>query len=1239
MKLTIRSDVAASLNKLLSSEYTDKYHFQFGKMERAGFVPFLSQWDYQCIKESLEGKYPVTKQRVGHRGHQKICDIGFVTDRRVIMSKITVDEGDELAVSVFNVESFSVLLIRSQYEYQVEIALTWKPKSLKEFFEPIKFLYGLLESPVSLVDDATSVITEYNALFSREQDTPWIVPQGLRFLSESDLGLLTDYVVMPTRRGEKYMLYLSKRGAYLVSKREVLKVVKTVPSSLYNTVVMGDWFENTFTVYDIALMGGQDLRKKSLLQRIKALRVVSIRFSFCEIVRCYRTDIARHTEELLAEYGGVIFAPISANYMNDRVFLYQTVENVGIKFKLKQHSECGFGTYTLKTGVHGDLFMGTKEFPYDAHIPLCLEDREFIGPLNNTVFEFRWESDGLIPYTRAYENESSTSKFARQAWTYMNDPLDKEVVIENLRIFKKETTYAKEKLAMAKQLGKLKMIPVNKTVVFWSPIEGEDVLVRTGTIAEGSCFVAGTRVYTTQGVKNIEDVKIGDEVITHTGCSQTVLQTHKNPLGDRNIHKLNVYKTPNIMVTNNHPFYAVKRTGSNKYSSPEWINVSELDGSHYVMIPNKSTDSSKKSLNIEEYIDELSSPHDYIITEETIQRKSTGTSGNYSCAQSCNKNWTIDKDFCYFMGLWFGDGCIHSVKRKDKSHMKGISFVASTSNYKVTDFIKTYGERLFGINSCVYINDKQKLITVVFNNVIIAETFNYLFGKGFGGKHLPNFIHELDTEMIKHFVAGLITTDGCVDTKLNISLCMTNPEFIEELYHLCRSHGIDCSVAYRPSQSGKQTGYMRFTRGSVLVERLQKAYNDDRMERLRMVETREGNSGSTLRLNGDTFLKVVSNEVTDSKPDHVYTLGVEEDHSYAVEGLVVQNCFFHSLLYAYSKEYVTMDKRGRMKFVRRLRASMAGKIDHESWEEMGGGLIAKIPFQENVNDILVNFYRFITNDSRARGSNTRKVIKNLVGDDAQELELYKLITELIKIEDFEKVILPAAYNKTEEDKIATCCDAIIEETLDFLNKKEEIKSLLDKKAEYIRNIVRKLLKEVLTEAQDSAFKDYVKGLENVAEDVDSYTIGIISDRFKRDIYFLDGKNRMPYNNSSTTENLKGRKSVIVLWIGGNHYEIVGRLLPGNRIQREFSHDDDLVQKLYTFLVKPEDIPEKYPGLVSYLPREFRKSDTPSPHRFTDSEDSDSDKSGSARHRSSSSDPDDNDEDDYYRHSSDEGEET
>ena len=59
-----------------------------------------------------------------------------------------------------------------------------------------------------------------------------------------------------------------------------------------------------------------------------------------------------------------------------------------------------------------------------------------------------------------------------------------------------------------------------------------------------------------------------------------------------------------------------------------------------------------------------------------------------------------------------------------------------------------------------------------------------------------------------------------------------------------------------------------------------------------------------------------------------------------------------------------MDRKGRMKFVIRLRASMAGKVNPQSWEEMGGGVISKVPFQENAREILDNFYRFVQSNGK-----------------------------------------------------------------------------------------------------------------------------------------------------------------------------------------------------------------------------------------------------------------------------------
>ena len=103
------------------------------------------------------------------------------------------------------------------------------------------------------------------------------------------------------------------------------------------------------------------------------------------------------------------------------------------------------------------------------------------------------------------------------------------------------------------------------------------------------------------------------------------------------------------------------------------------------------------------------------------------------------------------------------------------------------------------------------------------------------------------------------------------------------------------------------------------------------------------------------------------------------------------SCFFHALLHAYSKDYISMNENGRMKFVKKLRSSIAVKIDKSKWESLSNGLIAKISFQENVNIILSDFYKYISKGGGVgRTKSVRKVVRSLIKDEKVDIETYKI---------------------------------------------------------------------------------------------------------------------------------------------------------------------------------------------------------------------------------------------------------
>jgi hypothetical protein len=318
----------------------------------------------------------------------------------------------------------------------------------------------------------------------------------------------------------------------------------------------------------------------------------------------------------------------------------------------------------------------------------------------------------------------------------------------------------------------------------------------------------------------------------------------------------------------------------------------------------------------------------------------------------------------------------------------------------------------------------------------------------------------------------------------------------------------------------------------------------------------------------------------------VFTSPLEGNDVLVRTGTVKEgSCFFHSILHAYSKDYVSMNKTGRMKLVRKLRASMAGKIDKDSWEEMAGGVIAKAPFQEMVNKTLSNFELFLNGtDEKIRGRATRKAIKLLITNE-KEMDVYKIIISLVSTQLLVHEILPTIYKKSSTIKIKDTINIILEECSNHFNNLDEIKMISKEKREYLLNVFQIYLKVVCNEAYKETYKNYVKGLETTTEDVDSYSIDFVSDRFERDLYFINGKTRLPYTiDSKEYSNTTKRKCIILISIDQNHYEVMGRLLPGNKIQREFDCTDPIVTKMYTFLNEPSKLKYKYPELKEFLPK-------------------------------------------------------
>jgi IMP dehydrogenase/GMP reductase len=103
----------------------------------------------------------------------------------------------------------------------------------------------------------------------------------------------------------------------------------------------------------------------------------------------------------------------------------------------------------------------------------------------------------------------------------------------------------------------------------------------------GGCFVPGTKVLTKDGLKPIEQIVIGDVVLTHTGSWKKVINTMEFDREEQ------IVSINGIECTKNHEFYVINKADArlvneeNIHEYAFWIEAEHLvEGEHLLIKPN-----------------------------------------------------------------------------------------------------------------------------------------------------------------------------------------------------------------------------------------------------------------------------------------------------------------------------------------------------------------------------------------------------------------------------------------------------------------------------------------------------------------------------------------------------------------------------------------------------------------------------------------------------------------------------
>lgn len=375
----------------------------------------------------------------------------------------------------------------------------------------------------------------------------------------------------------------------------------------------------------------------------------------------------------------------------------------------------------------------------------------------------------------------------------------------------------------------------------WSPYVGKvDVL-----IGGSPCFTAGTLVLCEDGFKPIEQVQVGERVVTHKGNLKRVLAVGSN-VADTIV--LKGQGSVGIECSPNHPFLS-------RAKNKVWNN----DKREYQMVPDSDAT----------WVDAKDMCGRFWLNVCSVKIGDIPPFGKYGRGERGSghiKGFEFTPDFFYFVGRWLGDGWanIHVRKDRTESLMKRVFLCCSHSEADELE------ERLSatGLHFGRIDNGSTERFTCV-----STQLYDWLvgnFGVHADGKNIPAWCFGMDEHFRASMLKGYLDADGTIAANGYKSTTI-NRKLALGIKMLAGSCGMTTGVTYIVNE-----------RDAVIEGRRVN-------ERPNYISSHYKNPRSAFFADSGFYGRVKS--VNEGRRNvTVYNLEVEDDNSYTADGIAVHNC-------------------------------------------------------------------------------------------------------------------------------------------------------------------------------------------------------------------------------------------------------------------------------------------------------------------------------------------------------------
>lgn len=381
----------------------------------------------------------------------------------------------------------------------------------------------------------------------------------------------------------------------------------------------------------------------------------------------------------------------------------------------------------------------------------------------------------------------------------------------------------------------------------------------------GACFHPETPVFTDRGIIQIQNIVVGDRVLTHTGRLKKVISVWRNrhsPVGEAyNSFLLRIKAEGRLAtyVTSDHMIYAstdnrkkyvtggvekrvtMYKNPAETASSPAQLPASSLKaGDHYTLMPL--------------FLDEVAVPNhatdDYLL-----------------------------------LGYYLSEGCID---RSGKGRAARVSFHLHRKEEAFASEIK---DALNALDPTVNVSERVHKMRrdVRCSCDYLADLLQADFGKGAAEKRLPAWILYGDISCVSQVLRGAIRGDGHT-SKSGFSYSTISKHLALGIQFLLARNGLVATVQEHPARIGTdgtrhKRAYEVRVRNAVHVQKLADLAEMPNLHKMQQK-----------RYNFRGFVKdnLIYAKVRTVKPERyrgdVYDLEVEDDHTYVTPLGYVSNC-------------------------------------------------------------------------------------------------------------------------------------------------------------------------------------------------------------------------------------------------------------------------------------------------------------------------------------------------------------